>query len=471
MNRTCTFFILILISWSLSAQVVHNDGLLFMGNNAVVRVDANLNNNTSGTIDMEGQVQLRADFVNNGSATSGTEAEVLFISNDQTQPQSIEGNSVTQFTELVVQNGNFVQLNANNLVVTKHLEIIDGSFDINDNVVLLAATGTIIGETQDGDRVFDGNTTPGSGGYIIAVASVDGNNINPGNMGLVFNNNGDAQTITVMRGHDISVIDGVNSIERSYTLQGADELSSDLYFRYADADAVGADESELLLWSSKDGGATWSTLGGTNAIALNNISLAAYTEGSAIITARAEEIIEYAPELRLMDAYANGCNAEIIWQVENETGIVRYELQHSNDGVTYETVYTEVATHKSGVQTYNYQHETPGETPFYRVRIVTEDGNEHFSEIALTDINCDDNPFALYPNPVQTQNVFHVLFETELKEVTVMIYAADGKVVATKSFATEAGYNKITMDVTNIVPGSYWVKLVEMDVHRKLIRG
>jgi len=87
------------------------------------------------------------------------------------------------------------------------------------------------------------------------------------------------------------------------------------------------------------------------------------------------------------------------------------------------------------------------------------------NSISVLDASVTNSDYLMYPNP--TENV--ITFEgPDLENITVNIYAIDGRIVRTETFAT--GTNKLTCNVNNLVPGIYFVEFTGND-HKTIFTG
>ena len=143
-------------------------------------------------------------------------------------------------------------------------------------------------------------------------------------------------------------------------------------------------------------------------------------------------------KLLSFDAVRQNGTTRLAWSTTGEENEIRYEVEWSRDGNSF-TKRGEVAAHRnSSLQQYFFydgQHLTG--INFYRLKIVTTDGNFTYSSIVSVEYKF---AFKIYPNPVTDQ----LLVETVpgLQPVHVKLLAADGRVVY-QSSGRSAGLLKI----------------------------
>jgi Secretion system C-terminal sorting domain len=156
------------------------------------------------------------------------------------------------------------------------------------------------------------------------------------------------------------------------------------------------------------------------------------------------------------------------WTVDAQININRYSLEHCTDGINF-TAFTSVIA--NNFSTYNYQttHNNPiAGINYYRIKIIENDGSFSYSEIRIVNMKNKKNDISIYPIPAKdiltivcTPSILH-------KPATINIFAADGKLVLNKRFAT---LNQIeTLNITGLISGNYILQVVtDVEVVNKKI--
>jgi hypothetical protein len=75
-----------------------------------------------------------------------------------------------------------------------------------------------------------------------------------------------------------------------------------------------------------------------------------------------------------------------------------------------------------------------------------------------------DNPIKVYPNPT-SHLVFVEMYETSIQECTYNLYDATGKIVMSQKGQTQAGLNKLELNLQGLASGSYYLMLQKNDVN------
>jgi hypothetical protein len=75
-----------------------------------------------------------------------------------------------------------------------------------------------------------------------------------------------------------------------------------------------------------------------------------------------------------------------------------------------------------------------------------------------------DNPIKVYPNPT-SHLVFVEMYETSIQEFTYNLYDATGKIVMSQKGQTQAGLNKLELNLQSLASGSYYLMMRKNDVN------
>jgi endonuclease I len=149
-------------------------------------------------------------------------------------------------------------------------------------------------------------------------------------------------------------------------------------------------------------------------------------------------------------------SAVISWKVSNEQSISKYEIERSNNGISFEKV---AVVNSNGSSTYTY---TDNSLPkiqrvYYRVRAIELSGKTTVTNIVSVDGNTNSTSIKIYPNPavefitVELSNVG----ANEVNLITIM--DATGKVVLQRSLAATTSILRIP--VQQFANGVYTLKV------------
>ena len=166
-----------------------------------------------------------------------------------------------------------------------------------------------------------------------------------------------------------------------------------------------------------------------------------------------------ATTLTNFSAIANKCNANLSWAAADEIDLKNYEVQTSNDGITFNTIATVLPKNASS---YSFDNKSVSGKSFYRLKVNDKNNTFTYSKIVPVSINCENVFVNVYPNPAS--DILHVNINSNLVN-KVVIYNAAGKNIS--STILQNGDNII--DIKNLPKGMYVVKILS-DTDSKIYR-
>jgi hypothetical protein len=111
-------------------------------------------------------------------------------------------------------------------------------------------------------------------------------------------------------------------------------------------------------------------------------------------------------------AYPKNNNNEVEWSTSNESNLVKYDVEKSNDATHYSTVNT-VAANNGAVNNYNYIDVKPSAgNNYYRVKSTDVNGKISYSKVVKVFTGDAAPAISIYPNPV-TNGTIHLQFANE----------------------------------------------------------
>jgi len=142
---------------------------------------------------------------------------------------------------------------------------------------------------------------------------------------------------------------------------------------------------------------------------------------------------------------------QIHWTIDTEQGIVDYQLERSQDGINYETVYT---TDTKGQLKYAFTDQDPFLRTYYRLKITQSDGSIKLSQwIVLQQEESKNSQVQIYPNPIR--HSVQIDFLASQGYSTISITDLLGRVVLEKQLATVEGKNQLTLDLSSLSNAVY----------------
>lgn len=221
-----------------------------------VSSSAGLRMTSSGPLQM---VFNNSDFVNNGDFNAQKAGTIIFTRNKVQANTVIGGNGSSVFNNLVLDTkSSNLQLD-NNISITGNLVMQSGNLLLNDRVLDLGSTGSIIGERND-SRITGAN-----GGLVTVTAALRSpQKVNPGNIGVEISSQSDLGTTLISRGHLSQVgKDGEHSIDRYFDIMPEynSGLDASIRFYYLDAEIGNSSKEMLSVFTRQGKSGSWSVKG------------------------------------------------------------------------------------------------------------------------------------------------------------------------------------------------------------------
>ncbi len=357
-------------------------------------------------------ITVGGNWINSGTFTAGSSTVVFNGSNSH---QTITNSSDETFSNLTVNKSAYdVQL-VNHITVNGVLEVNNGDLDLNGNTCYLGASA----ELFDGD----GNTVKGTSGTITATRTLNAPTLNNiAGLGAVITSTADLGVTVVTRGHAAQSGGGNVGILRYYDISPANNsgLNATLGICYDESELNGITESELSLYSSADGGTSWTNRGGICGTSDNIIELQGIDAFSRWTAGGSSGPLP----VELTSFTVAQLEAAVLLEWETATEVNNYgfeiERQQSENGTQnteWKTIgFVEGHGNSNSPKSYEFIDAGPfGENPpvgdlQYRLKQIDTDGTyEYYSltaevDATITSLNDEQLPeqFHLsqnYPNP------------------------------------------------------------------------
>ncbi len=154
------------------------------------------------------------------------------------------------------------------------------------------------------------------------------------------------------------------------------------------------------------------------------------------------------------------------WETASEINNEYFYVERSSDAKEFTTI-GKVKGHGAGTSTQPlYYTLFDGNPPcyevlYYRLKQVDIDGKSSYSDIVA--INCNNkNVVSLYPNPANTE--LNINFYQPLEgNASIRIVDILGKTVLETTNVVHTGYNVVTLKITDLPQGVYYMKLMNSD--------
>ncbi len=183
-----------------------------------------------------------------------------------------------------------------------------------------------------------------------------------------------------------------------------------------------------------------------------------YDDGNGNISSQNQTIIVGSGlpvELSDFSAHCEGKHVELVWRTESEINSSHFEIQHSRDGIRWETFGTVNSIGDSEVsKDYQFTAESRFGFELYRLKQVDYDGSTDYSKIINAACAVDDGQIKIYPNP--TVGNFTVSYEGTLEEeLTLILIDNIGQELEKRKLELSNGFGKTNFDLTGYPAGFY----------------
>ncbi len=249
--------------------------------------------------------------------------------------------------------------------------------------------------------------------------------------------------------HRVTIVNGANRFDNATAT-----------INYAATDGV-TNPSSLRV-AKDDGGVNWVDLAGvatgTPSGKITSVSFTTLGDFAlANVNAAVLPVNLISFKARLMNN-----NVQLNWQVGNEDNIQRYEIERSNDGVSFDKIGFISALGGKSLISYNHKDalKTTG-VYYYRLKMVDGDGTFKYSD--LVSVNCKSivasELIRISPNPFVNQVT--VQFQAD-KAGAVELQLTDvvGRKLKSKRYSVYAGSNELIFATGDLPKAVYLLKVI-----------
>ncbi|HUR12445.1 MAG TPA: T9SS type A sorting domain-containing protein [Flavitalea sp.] len=157
----------------------------------------------------------------------------------------------------------------------------------------------------------------------------------------------------------------------------------------------------------------------------------------------------------------NNTRVLIDWKTGKELNFKGFDIERSRDGLNWSPL-TYVAGNyniESGNDYLYYDEDPiPGKS-YYRLKLISSDGNYRYSEIRSVVINDIHSGLSILPNPVRTNATIRFAYGTN-DMADIYVFDTGGKKVFSKTVSVTAGNNEVRLDNLQFARGIYVVQVV-----------
>lgn len=154
------------------------------------------------------------------------------------------------------------------------------------------------------------------------------------------------------------------------------------------------------------------------------------------------------------------------WETALPGSLNHFEIEHSAVGQAWEAIGK--MPFLPDAPRYAFLDDEPqiGQN-YYRLKMVDLDGSFEYSKVVTVQL-AGQGDLSVFPNPIHGE--LSLLADWEPGERTVLIFDAAGKLVKQVEDVANAGQDMLTIDVGNLLPGVYFVKILAGNGQRFLLQ-
>ena len=152
--------------------------------------------------------------------------------------------------------------------------------------------------------------------------------------------------------------------------------------------------------------------------------------------------------------------ASINWNVANEVGIQKYDIEKSVDGIIFNSIGEQTA-HNASTDAYIFIDNNPSTINYYRIKAISEAGVAIYSSVVkLSTHSSPLTAFNLYPNPLINKILNLQLTNVAAGKYDVSIYNVLGQKVNEQSITHSGGTGSYGLTINNnLTSGTYLVSI------------
>ncbi len=357
----------------------------------------NLTIESSSTLSLSttpgGDLHITGNFTNDGTF-NGNERAVLF--NGSTD-QNLGGTGTINIDFLTVNKptgkllfGREITVNKSDGVVT----LTSGDIDLNGNDLLLnGATSSISEDRANNHFITDATATSeaSKGGRIVANARpVTSTETDIAGLGLFLNHTSTDYDVNISRYHYRGAGTGIRKI---YNVTGTPTAST-LSIEYANDELSGVPTVTIGLfrWNG-----SWSPIASTTSG--NKVTATAPVTAFSAWTLGDNNVPLPVRLTRFEATRISEQEVKIAWQTASEQDNLGFEIQKSEDGQNFETIYfKEGAGNSSQIRDYQVII-SESKSAYYRLNQLDTDGTSTLSNVEFVSEGRIKPHFTIYPNP------------------------------------------------------------------------
>lgn len=164
---------------------------------------------------------------------------------------------------------------------------------------------------------------------------------------------------------------------------------------------------------------------------------------------------------------------ELQWKTTSEVNVLKYEIEKSEDGITWQYLTYKDALNATGVNLYSAIDYYPKiGVNLYRLKTIEKDAAIHYSEIIKVENQEFRSQIYIYPNPVSNKLIAVINSDKEY-EMTIKLFSALGTEIIQSSSFIKIGSNEIDFSFNDLPKGIYTIQFYDLSnliLSKKIIK-
>lgn len=162
-------------------------------------------------------------------------------------------------------------------------------------------------------------------------------------------------------------------------------------------------------------------------------------------------------QFSFFEARCSGSGTQLVWRTATEKDNSHFEVEKSSDGRTWTSIGQVKGKGNSNSETgYSFTDDRGGDAA-YRIRQVDLEGRASYSSVVRTACAARNLLVNLYPVPARDKLNLVIGSDKELM-LSLQVVDNAGRVVIQVPFALHTGTNKLTLDVSRLPQGQYYLR-------------
>jgi hypothetical protein len=149
-----------------------------------------------------------------------------------------------------------------------------------------------------------------------------------------------------------------------------------------------------------------------------------------------------------LDAKKEGSAVRLSWEIHNEASAIRYEVERSADGKSYQKIGTVNAVM---VGKYSFTDSQPKDKNYYRIKVIDVGGIYRYSSVITLQQGKTAIALNAYPSPAQKEIMMQ--HASAIAGSQLMVTSMDGRIL--KLVTPQTGAQQTSIDLSSVKAGTY----------------